>query len=361
MIARKLIFGFISLFALAAAVSCGGSDALTLEEYFEELEQIDADFEERSEDIDTEFEDVTSDPSADLDDDQRDEIVDLLERTQDAIQTFADDIDGLNPPEEVEDLHEEAVSLFNDIADTFDGLIADAEDADTIEDVFAGFEDLEADFADADDLCLEFEEVAADNDIDVDLNCDDGATDGEDDEPAPDDEDEPTPDDQDEPTPDDEDDNGDTGDGNPELESYLEEYNAISGDFAAEAETRSSQFTTEVEGVTDPDELSSLLDGFLSDFGDLLDDIIADLEDLDPPDEAADLHDAQIAKLDEARGIVTDARDRLVDATTVNEIGVIAQEFGGALIDLGEELSQDCVELQAVADDEGVDIDLNCE
>lgn len=364
--ARTLLCGLFAVVLLAAGTACGGgSNALTLEEYFEELQDIDDAQQERSDEAEEELDDAIPDdiaPDDELDDDTRETLQDGLRAQQDTLDEFTDDLDGLEPPEEVEDLHNELVDILREGSDRLSDVIDEAGEAETLEEFFEGFTDIESDFARADEICRELEQIAADEDIDVDLDCDEEGDDGTDDEPTPDDAEE-------EPTPEDEDDNGasgddedeDSGDGNEELESYLEEYNSISGEFAADAEERSNQFTADVEGVTEQDELSSLLDGFFTDFGSILDDIIADLEDLDAPDEAADLHDAQLAKLDEARQVVTDAQDRLAGATTPDEISIIAQEFGAALIDLGEELSQDCLDLQAVADDEGVDIDLNCE
>ncbi|MEX2246899.1 MAG: hypothetical protein WEC75_09435 [Dehalococcoidia bacterium] len=147
----------------ASACSSGG-DQLTLEEYFQELDEADNTAEERFGEADEEL-----GSAADLETFQA-----AFPLFLEVLDDFLSDLDGLEPPDEAQEAHDEAVAAGQGFRDELAQLIEDAEDATTIEEFFGGagegFEAADARFTQA---CVGLEEIATSNSITVDLDCDD--------------------------------------------------------------------------------------------------------------------------------------------------------------------------------------------
>jgi hypothetical protein len=177
---KRRVLGFLLVTALLLGVSTiaaacgGGEEELSLEEYFQKLQTISNDIKEREEGLDTEFEmafDPETSPETTID------IVEsVLSQGASASKAAFDDVDSLDPPSEVEDAHNEFLregrartELLESLADQ----AAKVESLPGLEDMFAEFDspDLEVAAVRFDDACRALEQVAADNDIEVDLNC----------------------------------------------------------------------------------------------------------------------------------------------------------------------------------------------
>ena len=178
---RYLILALVGAMALSlGAVACGGDDdddggngggELTLAEYFSELETLsqafDADGEALDEQAGVDFEGTEGDEEA------IDVFVDFIDDTKNLVKDFVNDIDGLNAPAEAADAHAEAVTAGQELGDMYDNAL-------TVLDTYETFEEatfvLEAPgFVDAEDrfgaACIELQDIATANDIDVDLAC----------------------------------------------------------------------------------------------------------------------------------------------------------------------------------------------
>ena len=165
------LFGSLMLAFGAIAAGCdgnGGGDALTLEEFFQRFQELDDDFEAGNAEIEAEFEELSEEEALD-------QGPDLLGRQAELVGDFIDGLSELDPPEEASELLEEAVSAGRNVADTFDGLVAELEGAQSLDDLFSFFED--PDFTAArgrfSQVCFDAEQLAADNDITIDLYCED--------------------------------------------------------------------------------------------------------------------------------------------------------------------------------------------
>ena len=148
----------------AIAAACDGDDALTLEEFFQRMEEVGDEFKADSAPLEEELGQLTEESSPD-------EALDIIQRQADLIEAFVDDLDDLSPPDEAADLMDEAVSAGRDVVQALRDGIDDAEGAESIEEVFANFETEEASSR-FDQTCLDAEQLAADNGITVDLDCD---------------------------------------------------------------------------------------------------------------------------------------------------------------------------------------------
>jgi hypothetical protein len=168
------------LLSVSLGVACkdsGGS--LSLEEYFAKLEELDQKFEADSATADAESAEAGEDVDA---------IKDSFGEFVALIEDFVNELDDVDPPSEVEDAHNAGVEAGRDIQEEFERVIDKAQDAETLEELGAIFEDEELNAASDrfTQACLDLEQIAADNNIDADLNCDDEGSDGEPADTAPD-------------------------------------------------------------------------------------------------------------------------------------------------------------------------------
>ena len=154
----------LALVAGAAACSDDGGKTLTLEEYFRKVEELDAEQQEATDKLDPAFEQLAPDDVEGA--------RDLFDQQLEVLDDFVDEMEKLNPPEEVRETHDEALALFREFREAFGDALDEAEDAETLDDMFAGFD--EAAFAkieEANQKCRDLEQIAADNGIEVNLDC----------------------------------------------------------------------------------------------------------------------------------------------------------------------------------------------
>jgi vacuolar-type H+-ATPase subunit I/STV1 len=151
----------------ALGVGCNDDgDEMTLEEYFQRIDELDQRLQDRSQELEDELDALGEDASLE-------DAADSFEEQVNALQEFIDDMEDLDPPGEAREAHDEAAEALNAAVEQFDGLIEDFRSADSLEDAFALTEN--ADFSAierANEACRELERIAADNNIDVDLDCD---------------------------------------------------------------------------------------------------------------------------------------------------------------------------------------------
>ena len=168
----RLAFPAILLAAMAAlAAACGGSgETLTLEEYFQRLDELDNQADERGQAIEDEFPQAFEEPKP------TQEFINSLAAL---VGDFVDSLEQIDPPAQVEDAHNEAAAagtefaqILEEAAPQLEGVESASELEETLGDLFA--EDSE--FAAADERftnsCVALQQIADDNDIDADLECD---------------------------------------------------------------------------------------------------------------------------------------------------------------------------------------------
>jgi hypothetical protein len=156
---------------LAVSFACtGDGGAMSLDEYLTELDNIGADAEQRTNSI--EDPDIGEDASLD---EQKDALTDYFGAFRDITADVSDDLDALDPPDEAADEHDRFVASYEDLLDAIDEYEQSLEDAESLEDLSAaanatGVGDEAS--ADLDDACNDLQQLADDNSIDVDLECD---------------------------------------------------------------------------------------------------------------------------------------------------------------------------------------------
>jgi hypothetical protein len=167
--AAALLVGF-------ATLGCGlrnGGGGLTLEEYFQKIDEVqnnnDATFATQ--------EASQEEPSADATGEELAAFLrDSITESADVLRNSAADADDIDPPDEVADPHDDIVAALNDAVAALDGLADSVPDtltlADLAEGTFFDSDDLNAAFDSLAAACNTLEGIATANDITVDLACD---------------------------------------------------------------------------------------------------------------------------------------------------------------------------------------------
>ena len=158
--------------ALSMAVACGGgSGAMSLEEYFEELQQLDDEFSQTQDELDEEYTDKLD--VDEFSDEVGDDFQAYFASTRGAAGDFVGELEGLEPPEEAEEAHNAAVEQFNDCLTDTENTADDIGDAESFEEISEILNESTGSCEDTTESCNELQSVADENDVDVNLSCGD--------------------------------------------------------------------------------------------------------------------------------------------------------------------------------------------
>jgi len=155
----------------AAGCKDGGGGALSLDEYFEEYEQLDNEAENGTADLEREYDAALT--STTLNDDVRTDLQEFYTKQIDVRQEYVDEISKLDPPNEAQAAHDASISSYEAVLAAFTGIIDDIGEAQTasdLETIFSG-EGLSAAIEAATKACIDLQQVADDNNINVNLEC----------------------------------------------------------------------------------------------------------------------------------------------------------------------------------------------
>ena len=130
------------------------------------------------------------------------------------------------------------------------------------------------------------------------------------------------------------------------------------------SQTAERQFDSVAPDIADSDptleESKPALVAFLEELRDITREFLAELEDIDPPDEVQALHEDSLAAGDDLVEAIDGIIAEVEDFDSLSDIlgfGFDIPELNAA----GERLDELCADLQKLADDEGIDVDLSCE
>jgi len=165
-----LVIAALLLALGSIAAACGGDDELTLEEYFQRIDALfneaDERFQPLVEALDQEFYSEAE---------QIEATRAFFNADIPILRDFVDGLDDLDPPTEVEGPHEEAVAGGRELVEFLQGFtdrFADVESTSELEEILDDTE-LEAASDRFDDACLALQDIADANGIAVDLECED--------------------------------------------------------------------------------------------------------------------------------------------------------------------------------------------
>ena len=167
-IALLLAFGVIAV--ACDGSSGGGGEPLTLDEYFQRLEALSVEAVERSEAL---GEDIAEETSSTLSEEERLEVIrKFLDATLPITEDFVDRIRDLNPPTEIEDEHNRALEAHADVLSVLTEYLNEHPEVESESELQALFTNPAFERFVA--ACLALQEIADENSIDVDLDCEDG-------------------------------------------------------------------------------------------------------------------------------------------------------------------------------------------
>lgn len=340
-----LAMGALLLVALAAgACDDDGDGVVSLDEYFRQIDELDNELATSSDALEGQFDA--------LDTASVDEARDLFDQQIDLLDGFLDDLDAIDPPEEAANAHDEALSAGRELATALRSAIDRAADAASIEEFFSLFDDPELDAADTrlTEACLDLEQIAADNAITVDLDCEDeegDGTDGGDETPVDGD---GTDGGDETPVDGDGTDGGDTS----ELEDYYEQLDELENAYREAGNEADAAFAALAASAPVSDAIAILDDVVAT-----LDEFVAGLEDLDPPDEVAEAHAETVAGFTFVSEFFQDVIDNADDYPTQAEFAAVLNDAD--LMEASVSLDGACTGLQSIADANAIAVDLNCE
>ena len=168
-----LIMAALAVLAFGAVASAcggggdgGGGEGLTLERYFQRLAELDKELTERSDELGAQLEGLSEDEI-------REQAPGILGGQLEVIQDFVDGLDELVAPADVADAHEREAEAGRELERLFAEALAELRASPDLSDPFLPFETVEMSGAGEafTAVCRELEEIAADSDISVDLNC----------------------------------------------------------------------------------------------------------------------------------------------------------------------------------------------
>jgi hypothetical protein len=145
------------------------------------------------------------------------------------------------------------------------------------------------------------------------------------------------------------------GDGQkPALDNYFQQLEDIKQTYSARAEAMSE------EALAIQEDLEAYKEYF-GDMQDLFDEALNEMKGLDPPPEARDAHDEWIAAQSELQAASYDLGDRVADTESLSELVEIFQGLQGMELEPPSgRVREACRELQRIAGENGIDVDLRC-
>ncbi len=160
----------------ALLAACGGGDGgggdgdeLSLDEYFQQLEDVKETYDARGEAIDQEAETLGDDVGA---------FKDYFGDLQDVFGDALNDVRDLDPPGEVQDAHDDFVAALTAAQAEMDDIGDQIADVESLSELMATFAEMDTPESEAsgeniEEACRDLQEIADENDIDIDLDCQD--------------------------------------------------------------------------------------------------------------------------------------------------------------------------------------------
>jgi len=168
-----LVAAIVVLVGLAAfGVACkNGGGGLSLEEYFTQLDAA-------QNEVDRQFDEAfqLEEPGPDT---SEEDIAAFARQVAEVFSTIFEDAEGtfgdIEPPAQAEEAHNALVQAIGDIRTAIDDVVDNIPDALSLEemDAILGAPEVETASNAVDDACKELQQIADDNSIDVDLECED--------------------------------------------------------------------------------------------------------------------------------------------------------------------------------------------
>ena len=142
------------------------------------------------------------------------------------------------------------------------------------------------------------------------------------------------------------------------LEQYFQQVDRVVDDVAEQADELIEQAFTDVDTSSSEDAQLAASRVYLSGFLAIIESFLDDIGEIEPPAEANDAHDAFAEAAGEFADASRDVIERLEDVLSPGGLGELLADPD--LNEAGDRVEQACFEVQDLAEEHGIDIDLNC-
>ncbi len=170
---NRLVFAIGGMLAALLLVSCGGGSELTIEEYFEKLQQISDDRTALVDQNELEFDEVLENEDSDEDDIVK-AFQEFFKGNTDAAKDSLSASEGLSPPAAVEAAHDGFVAKLKTFVDVLEDFRSELDDVDSQGELIAlieGSDAVELAGDEFEEACETVQQAATDNGATVDLDC----------------------------------------------------------------------------------------------------------------------------------------------------------------------------------------------
>jgi hypothetical protein len=150
------------------------------------------------------------------------------------------------------------------------------------------------------------------------------------------------------------------GDGNasPTPEEYFRQVEALADSVGQQSDALGSKWEEDIAAVSSDEDRLELTRGFYHDLFSLIGNFRDGLADIEPPKEVEEAHHDLVESADEFSSAWSEISAKVESAASEAELEELLtnDEFTAA----GQRFEQACFELQRIADDSGIDVDLEC-
>jgi len=142
------------------------------------------------------------------------------------------------------------------------------------------------------------------------------------------------------------------------LQQYLERLEQLSVEYNGRTDAIEAQYNEDIASIeTDADGIR-ISNEFLRTGGDAITVFVDGIDELDPPAEAREVHDASVSAGRAMATGIAGLADELDDTTTRDEYNTVFEDSG--VIELGDAFEQACFDTQDLADANSIDVSFDC-
>jgi hypothetical protein len=151
---------------------------------------------------------------------------------------------------------------------------------------------------------------------------------------------------------------GGGGNAGPTPEEYFRQVEAIADGVGQQSEALGSKWEEDLAAVSSDQDRLELTRGFYHDLFSLVGDFRDGLADIEPPKEVEEAHHDLVEIADEFSSAWSEISAKVESAASEAELEELLTNDEFAAV--GQRFEQACFELQRIADDSGIDVDLEC-
>ena len=144
------------------------------------------------------------------------------------------------------------------------------------------------------------------------------------------------------------------------LEDYFAQLETMANELEQRGNDVESRFNADLENITSVEEAVAVLGPALVEFEQVAQDFLESLNGLNPPAEAEELHNQLTDVYQEGAGALADLGGRLDSIESEQELATLGTDVETQFNDLGARSDDLCFQLQNLADDRSIDVDLSC-